>query len=121
MSEKASSPASDVQATPAEPADRASQLTILGIILVAAPALHLVLIPLGFLGVPGASAWVEATYDPFSINVVLACMALAPGFFCLTAALHRAPSVLRLVAASIAPALILGYALYITYYMLTQN
>ncbi|WP_237207634.1 hypothetical protein [Rothia nasimurium] len=43
-----------------------------------------------------------------------------PGYFCLLAALRRAPSIPRLIAAVTAPTLVLLYALFAVYYYLTS-
>lgn len=98
----------------------ATVLTVVGIILILAPVAHLITVPLGALGVPVAKEWAAYSYDPFSANILLAIVALAPGYFCLLAALRRAPSVPRLFAAATAPTLVLLYALFAAYYCLTN-
>lgn len=101
-------------------AKSATVLTAIGAVLILAPVAHLLAVPLGFLGVPVAKDWVAYSYDPFSTNILLAIVALAPGYFCLLAALRRAPSRSRLVAAATAPTLVLLYALFAVYYYLTS-
>lgn len=98
----------------------ATVLTVVGIILILAPVAHLITVPLGTLGVPVAKEWAAYSYDPFSANILLAIVALAPVYFCLLAALRRAPSVPRLIAAATAPTLVLLYALFAAYYYLTS-
>lgn len=98
----------------------ATILTATGAVLLLAPVAHLLAVPLGLLGVPVAKEWVAYSYDPFSANILLAIVALAPGYFCLLAALRRAPSRSRLVAAATAPTLVLLYALFAVYYYLTS-
>lgn len=101
-------------------AKSATVLTAIGAVLLLAPVAHLLAVPLGLLGVPVAKDWVELSYDPFSANVLLAIVALAPGYFCLLAALRRTPSIPRLFAAATAPTLVLLYALFAAYYYLTS-
>lgn len=103
-----------------QPTGAATTLTIIGAVLLLVPALHLLAVPLGLLGVPVAKDWVELSYDPFGANILLAIVALAPGYFCLLAALRRAPSIPRLFAAATAPTLVLLYALFAVYYYLTS-
>lgn len=98
----------------------ATILTATGAVLLLAPVAHLLAVPLGLLGVPVAKDWVELSYDPFGANIILAIMALAPGYFCLLAALRRTPSIPRLIAAATAPTLVLLYALFAVYYYLTS-
>ncbi|WP_237205096.1 hypothetical protein [Rothia nasimurium] len=98
----------------------ATTLTIIGVVLLLTPVAHLLAVPLGLLGVPVAKEWVAYSYDPFSANILLAIVALAPGYFCLLAVLRRAPSIPRLIAAATAPTLVLLYALFAVYYYLTS-
>ena len=98
----------------------ATALTAIGAVLLLAPVTHLLAVPLGLLGVPVAKEWVAYSYDPFSANILLAIVALAPGYFCLLAALRRIPSTPRLIAAATAPTLVLLYALFAVYYYLTN-
>ena len=101
-------------------AKSATVLTAIGVVLLLAPVAHLLAVPLGLLGVPVAKEWVAYSYDPFSANILLAIVALAPGYFCLLAALRRAPSISRLIAAATAPTLVLLYALFAVYYYITS-
>lgn len=101
-------------------AKSATILTAIGVVLLLAPVAHLLAVPLGLLGAPVAKDWVELSYDPFGANILLAIVALAPGYFCLLAALRRAPSIPRLIAAATAPTLVLLYALFAVYYYLTS-
>lgn len=98
----------------------ATILTVTGAVLLLAPVAHLLAVPLGLLGVPVAKEWVAYSYDPFSANILLAIVALAPGYFCLLAALHRAPARSRLVTAIIAPTLVLSYALAAALYLIVS-
>ena len=106
--------------TAPQPTGAATTLTIVGVVLLLAPLAHLLAVPLGLLGVPVAKDWVELSYDPFSANILLAIVALVPGYFCLLAALRRAPSIPRLIAAATAPTLVLLYALFAVYDYLTS-
>lgn len=103
-----------------QPTGAATALTIIGAVLLLAPVAHLLAVPLGVLGMPVAKEWVAYSYDPFSANILLAIVALAPGYFCLLAALRRTPSIPRLIAAATAPTLVLLYALFAVYYYLTS-
>ncbi|WP_237221335.1 hypothetical protein [Rothia nasimurium] len=98
----------------------ATVLTVVGIILLLAPVAHLIAVPLGMLGVPVAKEWAAYSYDPFSANILLAIVALAPGYFCLLAAFHRAPLRSRLVTAIIAPMLVLTYAVAASLYLVVR-
>lgn len=98
----------------------ATVLTVVGVILLLAPVAHLIAVPLGMLGVPVAEEWAAYSYDPFSANILLAIVALAPGYFCLLAALHRAPLRSRLVTAIIAPMLVLTYAVAASLYLVVR-
>lgn len=98
----------------------ATVLAVIGAVLLLAPVAHLLAVPLGMLGVPVAKEWVAYSYDPFSANILLAIVALAPGYFCLLLALHRAPARSRLVTAIIAPTLVLSYALAAALYLIVS-
>lgn len=98
----------------------ATVLAVIGAVLLLAPVAHLLAVPLGMLGVPVAKEWVAYSYDPFSANILLAIVALAPGYFCLLLALHRAPARSRLVTAIIAPMLVLTYAVAASLYLVVR-
>lgn len=101
-------------------AKSATVLAVTGAVLLLAPVAHLLAVPLGMLGVPVAKEWAAYSYDPFSANILLAIVALAPGYFCLLAAFHRAPLRSRLVTAIIAPMLVLTYAVAASLYLVVR-